>query len=149
MSCQSMTCTGKPAFRISLCCAGPILGFPEPRRGSLDVFVKFGDFLLSNSVWFLSSISFLQLTAALMNAMVLCIRAGLTFDIQSLQRCCCNDITTTKLQRYRGWSGPAVMSSAVVHSQYSSLTSQFKLAEEATWLNWQWDVIDFPTRGET
>ena len=39
----------------------------------------------------------------------------------------------------------------VVNSQYSgsSLTSQFKLAEEETWLNWQWDVIDFPTRAET
>ena len=53
---------------FSLCCAGPILGFPEPRRGSLDVLVKFGDFLVSNSVTFLSSIRFLQLTAALMNA---------------------------------------------------------------------------------
>ena len=39
----------------------------------------------------------------------------------------------------------------VVNSQYSgsSLTSQFKLAEEETWLNWRWDVIDFPTRAET
>ena len=133
---------------FSLCCAGPILGFSEPRRGSLDVLVKFGDFLVSNSVWFLSSISFLQLTAAQMNAIDIMYSSRVDFwytifDItyyvlMILQQQSYKDIMLVQL-----WT--------VVNSQYSgsSLTSQFKLAEEETWLNWRWDVIDFPTRAET
>ena len=104
--------------------------------------LKFGDFLVSNSVWFPSSMSFLQLTTALVNAI------GIMYSIWVDSWGTIFAFTTTKLQRYRGWSGSL---RTLVHSQYSgsSLTSQFKLPEEATWLNWRWDVIDFPTRGET
>ena len=137
----------KTCFQNFLCVV-PVqsLDSQNQEEAVLMFLLKFGDFLVSNSVWFLSPISFLQLTIALVNAIGIMYSSwvdfwGTIFAYYNNQ--------VTKISRVVWFV--VVQLRTVVNSQYSgsSLTSQFKLAEEATWLNWRWDVIDFPTRAET